>query len=88
MLLDLTFYDAAGESTGADIWADLDGNSSLTTRYLHGDATDQLFARMDGNAPYFYLTDRLGSIRDVIDNTGTVKDSLTYDGYGRCLAIP
>ena len=29
----------------SDVWADLDGSSSLTMRYLHGNAVDQLFAR-------------------------------------------
>ncbi len=89
-------YDGTGPVAGSpvgnenwNVWADLDGNSSLTTRYLHGDATDQLFARMDGNAPYFYLTDRMGSVRDVIDYnfvTVTVRDSITYDGYGNITA--
>ena len=27
-----------------DVWADLDGSSSLTTRYVRGDAIDQLFS--------------------------------------------
>jgi hypothetical protein len=54
-----------------DVWADLDGSSSLTTRYVRGDVIDQLFARIEedpeGDIPYWYLTDHLGSIRDVID---------------------
>jgi hypothetical protein len=28
------------------------------------------------------LTDHLGSIRDVIDGSAVVKDSITYDGFG------
>jgi YD repeat-containing protein len=41
-----------------DVWADLDSNGSLTTRYVHGDAVDQLLARQDGEeAAYWYLTD-------------------------------
>jgi hypothetical protein len=49
-----------------DVWADLDGSSSLTTRYVRGDVIDQLFARIEedpeGDIPYWYLTDHLGSI--------------------------
>ena len=68
-----------------DVWADLDGSSSLTTRYLRGDNVDQLLGRVDtagGAAGYWTLTDSLGSVRDVIDNTATVKDSIQYDAFG------
>jgi RHS repeat-associated protein len=68
-----------------NVLADLDGSSSLITRYLHGDKVDQLLARIDlgsPNATYWTLTDRLGSVRDVLDNGGVIKDSLRYDGFG------
>src|SRR5207253_1985589 len=52
-----------------DVWADLDGSSSLTTRYLRGDVVDQLFARVDGTGAFWLLADQLGSVRDVIDNS-------------------
>jgi acyl-CoA-binding protein len=53
-----------------DVWADLDGSSSLTTRYIRGDVVDQLFARItSGGTAYWYLTDHLGSLRDVIDSS-------------------
>ena len=66
-----------------DVWADLDGSSSLTTRYLRGDVVDQVFARVaaDGTAAWL-LTDRQGSVRDVTSNTGLLKDTIGYDGYG------
>jgi RHS repeat-associated protein len=70
------------------VWADLDGNNgnALQTRYLRGDVVDQLFAREDmsgGTAmPYWSLTDRLGSVRGVVDGSGAVKDTLTYDVFG------
>jgi RHS repeat-associated protein len=73
-----------------DVWADLDGSSSLTTRYVRGDVIDQLFARIEedpeGDIPYWYLTDHLGSIRDVIDGSAVVKNSITYDGFGNITA--
>jgi len=48
-----------------------------------GDSVDQLFARIfsTGTAAW-YLTDRLGSVRDITDNTGAVIDHLNYDGFG------
>ncbi|GEM_PF-7072779 len=65
-----------------DVWADLNGSSSLTTRYIRGDVIDQVFARCDMGAKYWYLTDRLGSIRDVLNSGGTIKDTIAYDGFG------
>jgi RHS repeat-associated protein len=65
-----------------DVWADLDGNNHLTTRYFRGDVVDQLFARIDSGTSYWELTDRQGSIRTIIDNSATVKDQISYDGWG------
>jgi RHS repeat-associated protein len=68
-----------------NVWAELDGQNSnaLLTRYLRGDVVDQVFAREDGSGnAYWTLTDRLGSVRDLTDNTGVVKDTLAYDAYG------
>jgi RHS repeat-associated protein len=66
-----------------DVWADLDGSNNLQTRYVRGDVIDQLFARMDSSGTtYWLMTDRLGSVRDVIDNGGVVKDTIAYDGFG------
>src|SRR5262249_7487341 len=71
-----------------DVLADLAGDGSLLTRYLWGDNVDQLLARVDylnpsdGAITYWYLNDWLGSIREIIDNTGTIRDSLSYDGFG------
>ena len=65
-----------------NVWADLDSTNALQTRYLHGDQVDQLFARQDSLVAYWYLTDRQGSVRDVLDASGNVKDAITYDGFG------
>ncbi len=77
---------ATGNS-GWDVWADLDQNGHLQARYLRGDAVDQLFARVgsDGSA-YWTLTDRRGTVRDVTDATGVVKDSIRYDAFGNIVA--
>jgi RHS repeat-associated protein len=65
------------------VWADLDGSNNLQTRYLRGDVVDQLFARIGSDgSPYWTLTDRLGSVRDVTDNNAAIKDTLSYDGWG------
>ena len=69
-----------------DIWGVLDGGSSLTSRNLHGDRVDQPFARIDSTTPYWNLTDNLGSVRKVIDNTGVVKDAIVYDAFGNIVS--
>src|SRR5205807_1429900 len=68
-------------------WADLDGNNQLLTRRLYADAADALFARIgaDGTAAW-YLTDHLGSVRDLVDGSGAVQDHLAYDGFGNVLS--
>ena len=68
-----------------NVWADLDGSSSLETRYLRGDNVDQLLGRVDNAgsaAGYWTLTDSIGSVRDVVDNSAAIKDSLQYDTFG------
>ena len=68
---------------GAMVWADLNAQNQVTTRYLDGDAVDQLLAREDaaGNVGW-YLTDHLGSVRDIVDNFGDVLDHIDYDAFG------
>jgi len=69
----------------ADVWADLDGSSSLTTRYLRGDIIDQIFARIDGDDPFWLLTDKQGSLRDVVEPDGDIKNTIRYDGFGNII---
>jgi RHS repeat-associated protein len=84
---------AKGGSVGAenvDVFADLKIDNTLKVRYLRGDTVDQLLARIevDGDhaGTYWYLTDKLGSIRKVLDNGAAVKDAIGYDAYGNILA--
>jgi RHS repeat-associated protein len=66
-----------------EVFADLDGSNNLQTRYLRGDHVDQLFARIasSGTAAWL-LTDHLGSVVGVTDNSGVLQDAIQYDGYG------
>ena len=78
---------ARGSPTGLenyDVLADLDGSGSLTTRYLHGDAVDQLFGRVDaGGGGLWYSTDHQGSVWGLVDNAGgTEVMSVQYDTFG------
>jgi RHS repeat-associated protein len=71
---------------GPDVYADLDGlnNNALLMRYVHGDQTDQLLARETAaGAVAWYLTDARGSVRGLVDGSGTLQDTLNYDAYGQ-----
>src|SRR5262249_49862656 len=68
---------------GIEVWVDLTSTNALQTRYIHGDAVDELFARISsGGTAAWYLTDRLGSVRDIVNNSGSVIDHIDYDGFG------
>ncbi|MDV3352054.1 peroxidase family protein [Leptothoe sp. LEGE 181152] len=61
-----------------------DGEGNQTHRYLHGPQVDQVLAEetADGETRWA-LTDHQGTVRDVIDNQGTVLNHITYDSFGQ-----
>ncbi len=59
----------------------VDGATMKT--YIYADS--QILAQHDGNSSdprYFYLHDRLGSVRLLIDDEGVAQNSYTYDPFG------
>src|SRR5262249_59928374 len=59
----------------------------VVTRRLFGDGVDQPAARISAaGAAAWYLADRLGSVRNLVDGSGTLLNTLTYDGYGNRLS--
>ena len=63
------------------------GGVELDIRYLHGDRVDEVLAQDDTDSNVTWLlTDHLGSIRDLVDNSGTVVNHLTYDSYGNVVS--
>src|SRR5262249_39722356 len=70
---------------GSNVWADLNSSNAMTMRRLYLDGTDQPFARVDSsNVAALYLSDHLGSVRDVMDKAGvTDLDHIIYDTYGK-----
>ena len=82
-----TVYD------GANPYADLTGSiAAITTRYLYGAGIDSLLARMTASTltmsaqVAWYLTDNLGSVRQFVDTSGTVKDAIAYDSFGNIVS--
>ena len=42
---------------------------------------------VDNNKKYFYLHDRLGSVREIIDSSAAVKAHYNYNPFGKTLEI-
>ncbi|MEZ6142898.1 MAG: RHS repeat-associated core domain-containing protein [Zavarzinella sp.] len=61
-------------------WADLDGSNAIITRYLDG------LARSDGTDLEWLLTDRLGSITEILDDTGAIVKELEWDAFGNIVS--
>lgn len=65
-------------------FADLNGSNVLQMRRLYLDGVDQLFARITSSATAaWYLPDRLGSVRGMVDASGVAQDTITYEGFGK-----
>ena len=90
-------YDAQNNRIGEDVngtqtwtvydgrnpYADFNGSGTLQERYLYGKAVDEILARTSsGGTTAWYLTDRLGSVRDIVNTSGAVIDHIVYDSYG------
>lgn len=76
-----TVYD------GENVWADFDSSATLATRYMFGDELDSLFARSRPTGETnWYLGDKLGTIRDLVDTDGTLLNHVDYDSFGGVIA--
>jgi RHS repeat-associated protein len=69
-----------------DVIIDLDALNQVQTRYLRGDVVDELFGRVENGVALWNLNDHLGSIRDVIDISGTIVSSVRYDAFGNVIS--
>ena len=78
-----TLYD------GSDPIMDFNSSGSLEMRYLNGptgDLVDTVLARESaGGTIAWYLPDRLGTIRDLISNSGAIIDHVDYSAFGTVL---
>jgi RHS repeat-associated protein len=70
-------------SGNGNSWADLNSSNQVQTRREYLDAMDAVFARIasDGTEAW-YLTDHLGSVRGLMNNSGSLVDTLTTDAWG------
>jgi RHS repeat-associated protein len=72
---------------GAQIIAEYSGSGSLIRKYIYGPGIDNpvvMVRYVSGNGNrFYYYADALGSIRLLSDSAGNIKESYTYDPYGR-----
>ena len=74
-----TLYD------GTSPLLDFNGSGVQTARYLNGPSAagvDAVLARETSSGVAWYLSARLGTVRDLVDNTGAVIDHVEYGVYG------
>jgi RHS repeat-associated protein len=70
-------------------FADFDTTLHGSARRLSLPALDAVFARFDGGgATWWNLTDRQGSVRDVMGNDQTIADHVEYTPFGRPSETP
>ncbi len=80
-----TVYD--GQGADANPYADFNSSGTLLTRYVSGPGINDIFARTSsGGTTAWYLGDRLGSVRDIVNTSGTSIDHVVYDSYGTILS--
>ncbi len=78
-------------STG-NIVLQFDGSGNLTERYLWGPAVNQVLAQEAVSSPssagtvYWSLPDNQGSIANVIDSSGTLKNHTAFDPFGNVIS--
>ena len=64
-----------------------DSNGSITNKYYYANA--QILKQEqhipEANVPYFYIHDRLGSVRLVVNDIGDVNNSYTYSPFGETI---
>jgi len=70
----LDFVDSDGSGPIAPV---------LSKRYLHGPGVDQVLAQDDGaGGVEWLLADHLGTVRDLVNNSGALVNHFTYDSFG------
>jgi RHS repeat-associated protein len=65
-----------------NIALEFDGSGALTNRYLHGNSIDAIMADEANGSVGWTLTDNLGTVRDVVDGTGSRQNHFVYDSFG------
>jgi RHS repeat-associated protein len=65
-----------------DILLELDGANQIVARYTHGPGIDEPLIMEKSGASFFHHADGLGSITEITDSAGAVKQRYTYSSFG------
>jgi RHS repeat-associated protein len=78
---DVVAPTGSGEAQ-SNSYIDFNGSGSVTMRYFQRLGLDSMLGRFDGTNTGWYLTDNIGSIRLIVNPSGTVLDQITYYAFG------
>ena len=82
----ISTFNGIGEF--ANEWARFDADGKITERFLFGANVDQLVAQWSLEQGLLWaLTDRLGSIRDLMNNAGKIVQHMNYTAFGAPIFI-
>ena len=71
---------------GLNLIAELGDDLRTKTSFLHGFGIDRPLAMLQEKQSFYYLSDRMGSITHLSDNTGRVAAAYVYDAFGNVKA--
>lgn len=72
---------------GDDVLLDMDSAGNVTRSYVNGLGIDEKLTVEQGGSKAFFLTDALGSTRELIDPSSTVQTRLNYEAFGKANAL-
>jgi len=70
---------------GDNVILEFNGSAIPSVRYLQGPGVDQTLAQEGNGQTSWMLTDHLGTVRDLVNNSGSVVNHFTYDSLGQVL---
>lgn len=68
---------------GDQVIAEYNTTHVLQAKYVYGTGIDEVLTMWRGNQTYYYSYDGLGSVSNITNGTKVVKDSYSYDVYGK-----
>lgn len=72
---------------GLELTLVLDDGGTVLRRYLHGPGIDSILAEENGAGIVLWtLADQVGTVRDLVDASGTVVNHRVFDSYGRMIS--
>lgn len=71
-----------------EILFELDGDNNLISTFTHsGLRTDDVLGVDKSGTSYFYLKDHLGTVNDIVDNSGNLVQHYIYSPFGKITRI-